>query len=270
MRAAIVSIGPKRRGFWSLLEIARPGDHTIPYGILLAGQDVDDWGQRFRRKQDFQDLDEDEGDVLEVLDDDFRQKAREMGAIRLLESLEDSLSGFFRISDREPIAYANPQQAVDGLFSQHVDSRVVKFETHLPLYGLRAAATKFGEGMEIEEQEEDWVLAPQNLRLREGMFVARVVGRSMEPLIADDALCIFRTPVTGSRFGRNLLIEKFDETDFAARYTVKRYARQGALSESADREAPIRLEPLNPAFQPFDLTSDRFHVVAEFVQVLYS
>jgi SOS-response transcriptional repressor LexA len=67
-----------------------------------------------------------------------------------------------------------------------------------------------------------------------------------------------------------LLIEKFDETDFAARYTVKRYARRGELSESGDRDGPIRLEPLNPEFEPFDLTSDQFRVVAEFVQVLYS
>jgi SOS-response transcriptional repressor LexA len=66
------------------------------------------------------------------------------------------------------------------------------------------------------------------------------------------------------------LIEKFDENDFAARYTVKKYARRGSLVESADREGAIRLEPLNPAFEPFDLTSGQFRVVAEFVQVLSS
>ena len=52
------------------------------------------------------------------------------------------------------------------------------------------------------------------------------------------------------------------------RYTVKRYARRGALEESAERTAPIRLEPLNREFEAFDLTEDRFRVVAEFVQVL--
>jgi len=81
-------------------------------------------------------------------------------------------------------------------------------------------------------------------------------------------VCIFRAPVTGSRNGRYLLIEKFGETDFASRYTVKRYARRGALVESAERGGPIRLEPLNPEFEAFDLTSDEFRVVAEFVQVL--
>jgi phage repressor protein C with HTH and peptisase S24 domain len=44
------------------------------------------------------------------------------------------------------------------------------------------------------------------------MFVAQVVGRSMEPLIPDGSLCIFRHGVRGSRQGKRLLIEKFSET----------------------------------------------------------
>jgi SOS-response transcriptional repressor LexA len=67
-----------------------------------------------------------------------------------------------------------------------------------------------------------------------------------------------------------LLIEKFGETDFASRYTVKRYVRKGPRDESAERESPIRLEPMNPEFEAFDLTSDEFRVVAEFVRVLPS
>jgi phage repressor protein C with HTH and peptisase S24 domain len=173
------------------------------------------------------------------------------------------LSGFFRIGDRESIVYSDATSTVDRLFDEHVQQSV----RQLPLYGLRAAATRFGEGMDAEV--EGWVRAPENLRLTEGMFAAHVVGRSMEPKIPDGSVCIFRAPVTGSRNGRYLLIEKFGETDFASRYTVKRYARRGALVESAEREGSIRLEPLNRQFEAFDLTSDEFRVVAEFVQVLH-
>jgi phage repressor protein C with HTH and peptisase S24 domain len=158
--------------------------------------------------------------------------------------------------------------AVDRLFDQHVDATPQPFVTHLPLYGIRAAATQFGEGMASEA--ESWVRAPGPLKLTPGMFVAQVTGRSMEPMIPDGSECIFRAPVTGSRQGRYLLIEKFGETDFAFRYTVKKYARQGKRDETAERETPIRLEPLNPEFEAFDLTSDQFRVVAEFVQVLPS
>lgn len=240
----------------------------MPYGILLAGVDSADWAMRLRDPDCFEELDENESDVLTELASDLDLKAREMGGARLLDWLEDSLSHFIRVSDRASIAYGHAAAAVDSLFDEHVDTEIRRWVTHIPLYDLRAAATKFGEGMDV--REESWVRTPERLRLTNGMFAAHVVGRSMEPLIPDGSVCIFRAPVTGSRRGRNLLIEKFDETDFSARYTVKRYARTGDLAEAADREQAIRLEPLNPEFEAFDLTSDQFRVVAEFVQVLYS
>lgn len=273
MLAAVVSIGTKRRGCWTLLEVARPGSRPVPYGILLADQETGQLTHRLLDISRFDELEEQEFDILNALSGDLEDKAREMGGVRLLEWLEDCLSGFFRIGDRTAIVYENAGATVDRLFEEHVvgqerDSTVRPFVTHLPVYGLRAAATRFGEGMDAERQ--GWVRAPENLRLTEGMFVAHVVGRSMEPLIPDGSACVFRAPVTGSRKGRYLLIEKFGETDFASRYTVKRYARQGALVESAEREQAIRLEPLNREFEAFDLTSDEFRVVAEFVQVLAS
>jgi SOS-response transcriptional repressor LexA len=274
MPATVISIGTRRRAIWSLLEVAQAGRRPIPYGILLADEDTGAWTQRLRDIGYFDELDEPESDILTALSADLEQKAREMGGITLLASLEDTLSGFFRISDRTPIVYSDAQAAVDRLFDEHVDGEVRPFITHLPLYGLRAAATKFGREQELTDEPEGWVRAPENLRLTEGMFVAHVVGRSMEPLIPDGSLCIFRAGVAGSRNNRHLLIEKFDETDFAARYTVKKYAReyakQGNRDESAEREDAIRLEPLNPEFDPVILASDKFRVVAEFVQVLPS
>ena len=263
MPADVISIGAKRRAYWSLLEVAQAGRRPVPYGILLVDEETDRLTRRLRDWACFDDLDEQEIDILTALPGDLDQKAREMGGLRLLQSLEDSLSGFFRISDRASIAYSDASAAAGRLFDEHVQQPV----RYLPLYGLRAAATKFGEGMDAGEESR--VRAPENLRLTPDMFVARVVGRSMEPLISDGDLCVFRAGVTGSRTGRYLLIEKFGETDFASRYTVKRYARKGLRDESAEREGAIRLEPLNPEFEAFDLTADQFRVVAEFVQVLH-
>jgi SOS-response transcriptional repressor LexA len=272
MSPSVIPIGTKRRGCWSLLEIARPGRRPVPYGILLADWETGEMALRlraldcFEHLEDLEALEEDEFDVLSALDHDLRLKAREMGGLRLLDLLEDSLSGFFRIGDRTTVIYSSAQATVDRLFDEHVDSTVREFVTHLPLYGLRAAATKFGEGMDSEL--ESWMRVPENLHVTEGMFAAHVVGRSMEPVIPDGSICIFRAPVTGSRVGRLLLIEKFGETDFASRYTVKRYARRGLRDESAERETAIRLEPLNSEFDPLEMASDEFRVIAEFVQVL--
>jgi phage repressor protein C with HTH and peptisase S24 domain len=103
------------------------------------------------------------------------------------------------------------------------------------------------------------------------MFVARIAGRSMEPRIPDGSLCVFRAGVAGSRDGRLVLVEYLGG-GANDRHTVKRYRsvkRQNA--DSTWEHEIIRLEPLNPEFEAWELSpeEDRFHIVAEFVQVLY-
>jgi SOS-response transcriptional repressor LexA len=266
------SSGAERHASWVIFEIARPGARPAPYGILLADEETDGLTFRLQDPSTFDELEEQESEVLRALPEDLRRKGLEMGGLRLLDWFEDSLSNLFRVSDRQAIVYSgDARTAVDRLFHEIVDPVVRPFVTHLPVYNLRAAATKFGELMDDRREEHDaeqWVRAPENLRLSEGMFVAYVVGRSMQPRIPDGSACIFRAPVTGSRNGRLLLIEKSGETDCSSRYTVKRYARQGSLVESAERESAIRLEPLNKEFPAFELTADEFRVIAEFVQVL--
>lgn len=283
MPAAVVPIRAKRpanverRASWVTFEVAQPGRGPVPYGILLADEETGDLTLKLRDPSCLEELEEQELDILHALADDLRQKGRDMGGLRLLDWLEEDLSHFFRVSDRSSIAYAgDARTTVDRLFDQFVETALEEkeirpFVTHLPFYSLRAAATKFGELMESGEgvEADRWVRAPENLRLTHGMFVATVVGRSMEPRIPDGSACIFRAPVTGSRIGRLLLIEKSGEADFSSRYTVKRYARQGPRDESAERESAIRLEPLNREFPAFDLTADEFRVIAEFVQVLH-
>jgi phage repressor protein C with HTH and peptisase S24 domain len=270
--AAVISIreGLQKQAKWSLLEVARAGENPVPYGVLLADSATDALFLRCRDAAEFVDLEEQEADILDYLQDDLRNKAAENGASALLNSLEDSLSGFLRISDRAALAFTgNPQRAADRLFDEYVDAEIREYETHLPYYGLRAAATKFGEGMAAEE--EQWIRVPGHLRLVPGMFIARVIGKSMEPLIPDDSLCVFRSNVAGSRKGRYLLIEKFGESDFASRYTVKRYTSEKVVSLDEDGEwahTQIRLEPLNPDFEAFNLGVDGFRVIAEFVAVL--
>jgi len=208
MPAAVISIGTKRRGFWSLLEVATSGNAPVPYGILLVEEATGELTLRLRDMQCFEELDEPEFDILLELAADLTIKARETGGAKLLDWLEDTASNFIRVSDRTAVLYGDAQGTVDRLFDEHVDSTVRRYVTHLPLYGLRAAATKFGEGMDV--QEESWVRTPENLRLTTGMFAAYVVGRSMEPMIPDGSACVFRAPVTGSRGNRYLLIEKLE------------------------------------------------------------
>ncbi len=269
--AAAIPISSGRLCQFSIMSLVLPGRADTAIGVFLfdpSGNDLqfklrDDWGALG--------ADENDREYLAALDDDFRLRIREMGAEAFLLSLEDSLSGILRISEREDVAVTNPSRTLQRLFDVHVDAGVRKFVTHLPLYSLRAAATRFGEDAEVEEL--DWVRAPEGLRLTEGMFVAQVVGRSMEPLIPDGSYCIFRAPVVGSRQGKRLLIQEIRAAGSSSAFTVKRYtSRKSRTPEYEWQNETIRLEPLNPEFQAFELDAnefqERYRVIAELVEAL--
>jgi phage repressor protein C with HTH and peptisase S24 domain len=158
-------------------------------------------------------------------------------------------------------------RAIDRLYRRHVQSNVLQFRTHLPRYTLQVAAGMFLENEEVTE--EGWVEAPEELRLTPEMFVAQIAGHSMEPLIPDGSLCVFRRGVTGSRQGRLVLVENL-ETSGNNRYTVKRYKSEKAASEAGWRHDRIRLESLNPDYPSWDLDPDeeKYRIIAEFVRVL--
>ncbi len=111
-------------------------------------------------------------------------------------------------------------------------------------------------------------------RMRQGMFVAQVVGRSMEPRIPDGAWCLFQSPVEGSRQGRIILVEHrdIDDPETGGSYTVKRYkSKKEGDGTGTWRHTEIRLDPENPEFAPIvlrDVRDDELHVVAELVEVL--
>jgi len=159
-------------------------------------------------------------------------------------------------------------RVLDRLFDRHVEKIAVEpYRTHVPLYSLRAAAGSLGE--EMESAEEDWVPAPEGMRLDPGVFAAHVVGRSMEPRIPDGSLNLFRLNPVGSRQNKILLIQRFGATDETARYTVKKYTSRKVLSgEDQWRHESIRLEPLNPEFEAWDVEPRDFAVVAEWLRVL--
>ncbi len=254
-----------RQGTYVVLEACLPERAGRSAGVLLIDPATDRAWVRMRRR--FDDL-TDDTEVLDLYEEDLRAKAAESGGEALLASLEDSLSNVLRVSERRAVEVDAFTRTVERLFAEHVDEpEVRRFETHVPLYTLRAAAGSLGEEMAAEA--EAWVPAPDGMRLSPDLFVAHVVGRSMEPRIPDGSLNLFRLHPAGSRQGKILLIERFGITDETARYTVKRYTSvKRHTSEDEWEHERIRLEPLNPEFDPWDVEPQDFAVVAEWLRVL--
>ncbi len=251
---------------YSLLTLELPGEGPITAGVLLEDPARDQVHIRLRR--DWERIAPDEAEVLSVMEDDLRARANESGAASFFAQMEDTLSNTIRVTDRRSAMVEDFPRALGRLYRQHVQSEAQPFITHLPRYSLAVAAGPFLENRVIEE--EAWEEAPPGLRLTREMFVARIAGQSMEPLIPDGSLCVFRKGVTGSRQGRLVLVEALD-SGAGDRYTVKRYRSEKVQKESGEwSHQRITLEPLNPRFEAWDLDPEeaRYRILAEFVQVL--
>lgn len=267
MPALVIPIDARRQGTYVLLEAALP--HRPPQNIGVFLMDPDTNRAWIRLRDQYDDLaDPDDAEVLEALGEDLENRCAESGAQACLESLEDSLSNALRVGDRQAVAVDAFTRVLDRLYQDHVEKlEVAPFRTHLPLYSLRAAAGSLGE--EMESEAEDWVRAPEGMRLAPDLFVAHVVGRSMEPRIPHGSLNLFRLHPAGSRQGKILLIQRFGVLDETARYTVKRYTSEKIQTgEGQWGHARIRLEPLNPEFEAWDVGPEDFAVVAEWLRVI--
>ncbi len=156
-------------------------------------------------------------------------------------------------------------------------AREDRFRTCVPLVPLKIAAGAFSDPQHLNEQswegDWEWVRVRARTRLRRGMFVAQVAGKSMEPRIPDGAWCLFAAPVTGTRQGRVVLAQLRDRVDpeTGERYTVKLYESEKAVHGDAWRHARVVLKPVNRDFEPIvleGLEEGELLIVAELVEVL--
>lgn len=148
-----------------------------------------------------------------------------------------------------------------------------RYVTCIPLVPLKAAAGAFSDPQHIEDDNWEWVEIQTPRRLRRGMFVAQVVGKSMEPDIPDGSYCLFAAPVGGTRQGKTVLVQLRDALDpeTGQRYTVKRYQSSKKTENDSWGHTKVTLKPTNPDFRPIELTGaadEQLQVIAECIEVL--
>ena len=251
-----------REGRYSIVR-ADLGDGPEAIGILLQDPETDRLHLRFRR-----DLEDADDEVLGMLRDDLESKAAEMGAERLLSWLEENASNFVTVTDRRSVLVSDFERSLDRLYFDHVRSKPSR-ATHVRFTSLRSAAGPFLDNPDIEE-DTDWIEVPERIRIGEHYFAASIEGTSMEPDIPNGSVCLFRRSGVGSRQGKLVLIEEIGAAN--DRYTVKRYtSRKSRSPDGSWSHQAIVLEPLNPEHKDIVLTGqeDRYHVLAEFVRVLF-
>jgi type I restriction enzyme, R subunit len=169
-----------------------------------------------------------------------------------------------------PVAEAVPDQSGLRFVQPRPEDR---FVTCVPLIPLKIAAGAFSDPQHVDDKNWEWVEIRAKHRLRPGMFVSQVVGKSMEPAIPDRSYCLFATPVEGPRQGKTVLVQLRDTIDpeTGERYTVKRYESDKITEDDSWRHSKITLKPVNPEFEAIVLTDaqeGQVKVIAECIEVL--
>ena len=166
------------------------------------------------------------------------------------------------------------EEAVDLPFRRLGSEEARPYVNCVPLYDLKVAAGGFSNEQQMDGC--DWVELPEEFRPRKGLFVAQVVGESMNRRIPYGAWCLFREEKGGSRNGKVVLAShrEIADTDTSCHYTVKIYESTKEIQDDGTwRHTSIILRPDSylPGYEPIVLNeeqADDLRVIGELVAVL--
>lgn len=144
----------------------------------------------------------------------------------------------------------------------------------IPFYEFYAAAGSFSEMQENKMYELQTVAG--NYKQHDGYFACRVIGESMNRVIENGALCLFKTYTGGSRNGKIVLVESFGKVDddYNSAFTIKTYSsHKVAIDDGNWEHSSIVLKPnsYDEEYQDIVLNEEDcvdMRVVGEFVSVL--
>jgi uncharacterized protein len=144
----------------------------------------------------------------------------------------------------------------------------------VPVFNMKIAAGVFSTEQNIEDRE--WAELPDHFRMQPNLFLAQVIGESMNKVIPSGSWCLFRANPGGTRHGKIVLVELRNRYDpeTQGRYTVKQYIRERIFLDSdSNGESRIELWPNSDdsTFQKITLMEeqgDDFFVVGEFLSII--
>ena len=150
---------------------------------------------------------------------------------------------------------------------------VIPFVNSVPVYNLKAAAGGFSELQNVTDF--DWIEIPLPYKPSKDLFACIVVGESMNKVIPNGSLCLFRKDSGGSRNGKIVLVEhtNIQDPDFGSSYTVKEYTSVKKVTNEQWNHQSIVLKPLsyNSEYDDIIISEDELaylRVVGIFERVL--
>jgi len=146
----------------------------------------------------------------------------------------------------------------------------------LPVIDLKFAAGAFSSVQSMRADAVEWVAPPDGLHPQPDMFVAQVLGQSMNRRIPHGAWCVFRANPAGTRNGKVVVVQHhaIEDPETGGSFTIKLYSSAKTLGQDGAQEnTKIVLSPDSnqPGFDPIVLEpgqAEELRVVAELLRVL--
>jgi len=122
---------------------------------------------------------------------------------------------------------------------------VLPYVNSVPIFDLKVAAGNFSELQTVSDC--DWVEIPPRYKPSKDLFACTVIGESMNKVIPNGSICLFRKYSGGSRNGQIVLVEhtNIQDHDFGSRYTIKEYRSKKKINDDQWSHESIILKPLS-------------------------
>jgi DUF2075 family protein/SOS-response transcriptional repressor LexA/predicted GIY-YIG superfamily endonuclease len=133
------------------------------------------------------------------------------------------------------------------------DHEVIPYVNSIPLYDLKVAAGNFSELQTVADCE--WIVLPAAYKPSQDLFACKVIGESMNKIIPNGSICMFRKYSGGSRHGKIVLAEhtNIQDLDFGSGYTVKEYRSKKNMENDTWIHESIILKPLSDNMEYYDI-----------------
>tara|TARA_R110002050_G_scaffold118625_2_gene236101 strand:- start:6099 stop:9461 length:3363 start_codon:yes stop_codon:yes gene_type:complete len=270
-------------------------DDTIKYNDHFISPSIFAWESRSNRKLDSQEIKnvinskrillfvkkEDAegtdfyylGDATIINDSIQQSKMLESGKpvvhfkFQLEQPVKDDLYNYITAVKKKKIPQTITKQEVNLL-----ENEDELMDYTIPIYDFYAAAGSFSE---MQSGKEYNLISVSERYATEDYFACRVIGESMNRVIPNGSICLFKKYFGGSRNGKIVLVENFDfqDPDFNSAFTVKTYSSEKNISDESWGHKSIVLKPNSYDSNYTNIIIDKdngenMRVIGEFIDVI--
>lgn len=187
----------------------------------------------------------------------------------LFPSVNESIYNY--INDNSSDNKLNTEQIQESNVVESIETKIELIQ--IPLYNFYAAAGSFSELQ--TDNEFELIDAPSHLKNVNDYFACKVIGESMNRVIPNGSICLFKLYTGGSRNGKIVLVENLDkqDVDFNSAFTVKTYTSEKIFTNEGWKHSEIKLLPnsFDESYSPIiisEANAENMKIIGEFVLII--